>query len=592
MVADTNRFNQDTGLPPVQNQLDDHSRLPNARRHLKIYRLGIPVEWIEEPFEWVRPYRYGVIRNYSRGPVRQMRVQVDLKEKPDHGTELSYKVWAQPGWTLLGHLAIPFQIGWLSAVRFRKIFHAYDDAISAGKFLVHQARNSYLSQSGKKRLRTIQKELTRENSKGRILHNLTDLIEYADDLTLTSLRPYIFADQWKSPRKETLEVFLEASRLGLLDFRWHLLCPLCRVDRKTSNSLKEIDSTVHCDTCNVDFDTNFEHSVELTFRPNPAIREVPEGTNFCVGGPEVTPHVVVQQLMKSGEKRTIRPDLEEGRYRIRVLEQRGNQNFQVTSEGMTSVDCKFINSGWQEDRELRISQETEFLLTNDSDDDHLFILERIAWTDQSVTAAEVIALQRFRDLFANEVIRPGQEISVGSMAILFTDIRGSTRLYREIGDATAFGIVMDHFDVLKACIDRHNGALIKTIGDAIMGVFTHPGDGLSAILEAQRILSQPQSGNRPLFIKAGIHYGPCIVVNQNERLDYFGSTVNLAARLEGLSKGDDIIISDSVFRDPDVITLLDENPIKTQAVGFQSGLKGFEGESFELWRIESPDKNI
>src|SRR6185437_10449918 len=126
--------------------------------------------------------------------------------------------------------------------------------------------------------------------------------------------------------------------------------------------------------------------------------------------------------------------------------------------------------------------------------------------------------------------------------ILFTDLRASTRLYRQIGDAPAFGVVLDHFDVLRAAVAAEGGAVVKTIGDAVMATFQRPVAALHAVLAAQRALASPAAGARPLRLKAGLHYGPCIAVTLNDRLDYFGSTVNIAARLVGLSGGSDIIL--------------------------------------------------
>ena len=92
----------------------------------------------------------------------------------------------------------------------------------------------------------------------------------------------------------------------------------------------------------------------------------------------------------------------------------------------------------------------------------------MAWTDQAATAAEVTSLQTFRDLFSREILRPGESISVGSLTILFTDLRDSTILYRQVGDAPAFGRVLDHFIVLREAITAEDGAVIKTIGDEVM----------------------------------------------------------------------------------------------------------------------------
>jgi len=214
------------------------------------------------------------------------------------------------------------------------------------------------------------------------------------------------------------------------------------------------------------------------------------------------------------------------------------------------------------------------------------MLERMAWNDQATTAAEVTALQMFRDLFAAEALRPGEQISVGTLTVLFTDLRDSTKLYRQIGDATAFGRVMNHFDILKKSIAAHDGAIVKTIGDAVMAVFRCAADGVVAMLEVQHALAQPSDGAMPLQLKAGLHTGPCIAVTLNDRLDYFGSTVNLAARLEGLSSGTDVIISRPVFEDAQVRELLDSK--RLSATEFDMTLKGFEDERFALWRISEP----
>ena len=188
-------------------------------------------------------------------------------------------------------------------------------------------------------------------------------------------------------------------------------------------------------------------------------------------------------------------------------------------------------------------------------------------------------------LFATEALRPGEQISVGTLTVLFTDLKGSTRLYREIGDATAFGQVMSHFDVLKELVADEDGALVKTIGDAVMAVFRQPVAALKSMLKAQQRLAFPAGGTQPLTLKAGIHVGPCIAVTLNDRLDYFGSTVNLAARLEGQSTGADVVISDAVYSDPEVRKLLSDPSNDLAASRFEMALKGFDEETFELWRV-------
>ena len=193
-----------------------------------------------------------------------------------------------------------------------------------------------------------------------------------------------------------------------------------------------------------------------------------------------------------GDKRELVLPLESGNYRLRALELPGSQDVQVSSEGETSAQVTLSRNGWSEET-LRVSEEFSLALKNDTDAEQLVILERLEWSDQATTAAEVTALQMFRDLFASEALRPGEQISVGTLTVLFTDLRNSTQLYREIGDATAFGRVMSHFDVVKKAIVDHDGAVVKTIGDAVMAVFRSAADGVQAMLEVQRMLADGQS---------------------------------------------------------------------------------------------------
>src|SRR5678816_2311878 len=95
-VADTNRFNRDAGVPAVQSSEGKRKRLRNARRRLRLSFLGLPVEWEEQPFEWIKPSRFGVTRTYIKGPVAELRVLAELEPQTGGGTLLSYQVWARP----------------------------------------------------------------------------------------------------------------------------------------------------------------------------------------------------------------------------------------------------------------------------------------------------------------------------------------------------------------------------------------------------------------------------------------------------------------------------------------------------------------
>ena len=586
LVADTNRFDRDAGMQAVEPR-GDGPRLGNGRRRLALWQLGVPLEWEEYPFEWIRPSHFGIVRRYTRGPIVKMRAVVDLAAQPGGGTRLVYEVWVQPR-NILGLIAIPIQVGLQIAKRFEATVRRYDEMASSGKspdaVPAPSIRPVRLAPGGVARAAALRETLLARGAAPDLIARLVQTIEQADDLPLSRLRPYALADHWGVARRSVLELCLLATRVGLLDMRWDMVCPHCRGAKQSGSTLAEIEPQAHCESCNIDFAVNFDHSVELTFRPTGAVRQI-DTREYCVGGPQVTPHIVVQQLLPPGSRRTLSPSLEPGRYRLRALELPGGQSLVVGADGQPEASLRASGEGWPPG-ELCLAPVPTLTLENATEGDQLLILERTAWTDQAAMAAEVIALQRFRDLFAREVLRPGQPMSVGSLAVVFTDLRASTRLYREIGDAPAFGRVMDHFDVLRQAIASEGGAQVKTIGDAVMAVFRTPAAALRAALNAQRVLASPPGDGQPLSLKAGIHYGPSIAVNLNERLDYFGATVNIAARLVGLSTGEDVVISAAVRDDPEVAAWLTRPTGGLSSEGITAALKGFDAERFDLWRVK------
>jgi class 3 adenylate cyclase len=165
---------------------------------------------------------------------------------------------------------------------------------------------------------------------------------------------------------------------------------------------------------------------------------------------------------------------------------------------------------------------------------------------------------------------------------MFTDLRDSTRLYRTIGDASAFGRVREHFEVLERHVAEEGGAIVKTMGDAVMATFRQPIDALKAVWKAQSEIAE--RGEPMLWLKVGIHKGPCIVVNQNDRLDYFGSTVNITARLPGFSQGGELVFSEDFYSDPEVSDFIAQNIPPSALSQFTGEVKGFD-EPFTMWRL-------
>jgi adenylate cyclase len=170
------------------------------------------------------------------------------------------------------------------------------------------------------------------------------------------------------------------------------------------------------------------------------------------------------------------------------------------------------------------------------------------------------------------VLAPGMELAVRQICILFSDLKGSTAMYRRVGDAPSYRAVRDHFDFMRRVIGAHGGGVIKTIGDAVMATFVDPADGLAAALAIQR---QSLASAEGLTIKLGLHWGPAIAVNANDLLDYFGQTVNLASRLQEESKGGDVVLAAALADDPSAARLLSDDTLRIER--FQSAVRGLEG---------------
>jgi class 3 adenylate cyclase len=123
-----------------------------------------------------------------------------------------------------------------------------------------------------------------------------------------------------------------------------------------------------------------------------------------------------------------------------------------------------------------------------------------------------------------------------------------------------------------------------------MAVFPDAAGCLSAGLAIQAGIARynREAGDVPLIVKLGAHVGPCLAVNLNERLDYFGTTVNIAARVQGESVGDDYVLTEAMTADPGVARLLAERPF--EADSYEIALKGLSGafRLMRLWPLRAP----
>jgi class 3 adenylate cyclase len=201
-----------------------------------------------------------------------------------------------------------------------------------------------------------------------------------------------------------------------------------------------------------------------------------------------------------------------------------------------------------------------------------------------LTAKRLFACQTFHDLFRAEIFQESEGFGVKDVTILFTDLKSSTQLYQQIGDLNAYALVREHYGILNKAVMNQHGAVVKTIGDAIMATFTQPVDAVGAGLEMLRDLKvlnkESQHGN--LILKIGIHRGAAISVTLNEQIDYFGQTVNIASRVQSSAGGDEIFLTEEIYSASGVPDLLNKFGCKIEPVQVQ--LRGIE-EQVKIYKV-------
>ena len=388
------------------------------------------------------------------------------------------------------------------------------------------------------------------------------------EVDLARIRPLALTRHWAVEEHHVIEMCLQSVRSGLLEMRWDLLCPRCRGAKLSVAALNQLPSGAHCGSCNIDYDRNFTRNVELTFHPAPAVREILDG-EFCLFGPMSTPHVKLQVALDANDERRVPASLKAGDYRIRTLETGGEPEISHAGGGFPQAVVKaneVVAGTLAEPGTIHIVNRTEHWRT--------LIIEARDWVRDALLAERVTTLQAFRDLFADQILRPGDQVGISHVALMFTNLRGSTALYERVGDATAYQLVREHFAFLGGVIRAGKGSIVKTIGDSVMAAFNDPADAALAALAVQRQVHEfnRTSSSEDIVIKLGVHNGPCIAVTLSERFDYFGSTVNMAARLQGESRGGDIVLSQSMLDDPAVAAILAGREITLE----RANIKGFE----------------
>jgi class 3 adenylate cyclase len=429
------------------------------------------------------------------------------------------------------------------------------------------------------------------------------LIDKGRDHELNRINALDFAKRTGLDEERVISGFLHASRLGLFDLTWNVLCPGCGGVLDAHSTLKSLrHDDYHCGLCACGYEASVDEQVEVAFTVSPRVRRIAahdpnslplweyfkqvfwsSGVDLNEGSFEqLTDEVTLDALeLPPGEKAVLSLQLpaqfiivfEPVTHSAQFIDVQGEPTRErqqlslVYNKAHAPVGTTTMRPG-----PLRLSLDnqagvrtlpTVFIA---ADALHSLLGKRRPF----LTAKRMLSNQTFRDVFKADNLNIDQRLKITSLTFLFTDLKGSTALYERVGDLAAFDLVRAHFHALVEIISSEKGAVVKTIGDAVMATFIKPEHAIVAGLRMRAAMDalNVKRGTNDLVVKIGIHEGPCLAVMLNERQDYFGQTVNIAARVQGLSTSQAIHVTGPVIDAPAVAAILDREaitPIQKQA---------------------------
>jgi class 3 adenylate cyclase len=538
-VSDTDRTNRVIGASPVEYEPapDD---APTSARFVASTRAGaFTLRYQELPFEWSRGRELRVVRNMVGGVLESYvltwslapstalpggtRVTLRLELTPRVGV-LRPAVWLQ------GRQIVHRLVAFAESID----EHLRDGAPSPFAMEAPNVDERALAQG----VDALVKNGVREATARRVARHVIE----AGDADLVRIRPFELADALGDDRREVLRAMLHGVQAGLFELRWAIICPSCVTASEIKQQLEEIKPEGHCQLCDISFDLELDRAVEATFVPHEAVRKVPPRL-FCIGGPARTPHVWSQTNVEPGQTRSLDAPTEPGRYRLFV---RGGAtgSVEVEPSAPREAQAKAVE-GHVVPAELHVAPGGAIAVTNETRSARHVKVERLGYASAAATAHDLSMSPEFRRLFSRDLLKKGTPLKVTRVAILFSDLTGSTALYTKVGDAAAFRLVDDHFDVLREAIAAEDGVLVKTMGDAVLAAFRDPGACVRAAVDAlgrfERFRAAREHGDL-VGLKLGAYAGPCYVVSANGQLDYFGQTVNVASRVQHLADSGQLVV--------------------------------------------------
>lgn len=376
--------------------------------------------------------------------------------------------------------------------------------------------------------------------------------------------------------------FLQAARLGMFDLIWNVLCPGCRGVLDTHDTLKSLrDDEYQCGLCGNGYRASVDDQIEVAFTVSPRVRRIAahdpnalpvweyfrqvfwsSGVDFDATSFAALSDEIVLDTREVAPFRKLDTTLRLPSQFLIVFEPvtHAAQFIDVQGEPTDAIQhLPLVYDHAHRPTETITLRPGTVRLSFDNQTDlrvlpSVFVAadalhHLIGRRKPFLTAKRILTNQTFRDVFKADNLTIDQRLKITSLTFLFTDLKGSTALYERVGDLAAFDLVRAHFQALLEIISSEAGAVVKTIGDAVMATFTRPDQALAAALRMRTAMQRLNEarGTTDLVVKIGIHEGPCLAVMLNERQDYFGQTVNIAARVQGLANSQAIHVTGPVI---------------------------------------------
>jgi class 3 adenylate cyclase len=425
------------------------------------------------------------------------------------------------------------------------------------------------------------------------------LVRDGEDRALARINVFDFAAKNGLNPELVTAAFLHAARLGLFEMSWNVLCPGCGGVLGAGTSLKSVHRDQYsCALCAAGYETTLDETVEVTFTVSPRLRKIEahdpaslpvleyfrqifwsSGVDLPENFLSLIDDVTLDSVeLPAGEKAYLSLQLpaefvivfDPVTHSTQFIDVKGEPTRErqtlsmIISKEPTKTETVELRPG-----PLRLSIENRtdaralpsVWIAGDK------LHDLLGRRKPFLTAKHLLTNQTFRDVYRTDTLDVDQRLKITSLTFLFTDLKGSTELYERVGDLVAFDLVKAHFQVLHEIVAAEAGAVVKTIGDAVMATFPSPDRAVTAALRMRDAMRRLNEGreHEDLLLKIGIHEGPCLAVMLNDRQDYFGQTVNIASRVQGLAMSRAIFATEAVVNDPQATAVLASSGLKPES---------------------------